>query len=211
MQPSFAKRRLQSVLFVVAAAIAAAPCTLADHHGEPAKAPAPSPEEQAMMEAYMKAGTPGPVHEEMARLAGSWKLEITSWPAPGAPPQTSAGTAEYELLYGGRYLKQTVRSEWAGQAFEGMGLEGYDNVLKERFGTWVDSMSTSIMVMRGKCPTGAKTCTFTGKMTDPLAGKSVDAREVVTHVDANKFIFAMYGPDAKGKEFKSMEIVYTRP
>src|SRR5205807_2748449 len=88
-----------SVAVVLSAAAFAAVAALAD---EPAKAPAspgaqapsgaqaspgaPSPEVQAMMEKYQKAATPGPEHQHMAKMAGKWKLAVTSWPAPGAPP-----------------------------------------------------------------------------------------------------------------------------
>jgi hypothetical protein len=35
-------------------------------------------------------------------------------------------------------------------------------------------------------------------------------REVIRVVDNNKHVFEMYGPDKSGKEFKTLEIVYTR-
>ena len=43
-----------------------------------------SPEEQAMMDKYMKAATPGPEHQQLAKLAGRWKMQTTAWMAPGA-------------------------------------------------------------------------------------------------------------------------------
>src|SRR5205809_778246 len=59
-----------------------------------------SPQEQAMMEKYMKAATPGPEHQAMAKMAGKWNLKVTAWMAPGAPPQTSNGTAEFRSILG---------------------------------------------------------------------------------------------------------------
>ena len=48
--------------------------------------PPMSAEEKAMMEAYTKAGTPGPEHAALARPAGTYALKIRSWGRPDAPP-----------------------------------------------------------------------------------------------------------------------------
>src|SRR5438876_10896816 len=106
-----------------------------------------SPEEQAMMDKYMKAAAPGPEHQQMAKMAGKWKLSVTSWMAPDAPPMKSEATSEYRTILGGRYLEEEVHGTMGDQPFEGRGLNGYDNVTKERFGTWVDSMTTGPMVL----------------------------------------------------------------
>jgi hypothetical protein len=176
----------------------------------PAGGAAPSAAEQAMMEKYMKAATPGPEHADLGKLAGKWKLAVTAWMAPGAPPQKSDGSAEFKPILGGRYMQQEVHGDMGGQPFEGLGIEGYDNVTKQRVGTWVDSMSTGPMVTRGKCAAGAKKCTFRGKMPDAVAGKEVPVSETLTMIDDNSFKFEMNGPGPDGKVFKMMEIVYTR-
>ncbi len=183
----------------------------ADEAAQKAKAqPEPAMDERAVMEKYMKAALPGPEHEKMAKMAGKWKLAVTMWMAPGAPPQKSDATAEFKPILGGRYLQQEVRGNMNGQPFEGMGVEGYDNVTKERFGTWVDSMSTGAMVMKGKCAAGAKKCTLKGKVSDAIAGKEVPVSETVTVNDDNSFTFEMQGPGPDGKMFKTVEILYTR-
>jgi hypothetical protein len=197
------------------AAIAIAAATILFQAGLAAppdkKAPAkPAMDEKAMMEVYMKAATPGPEHQEMAKMAGNWKLDVTSWMAPGAPPEKSAATAQFESLLGGRFLQQKVHGEMGGQPFDGMGLEGFDNVSKERFGIWIDSMGTGSMMTSGKCAAGAKTCTFTGSMNDPMTGKPSKVREVITRAGDDKFTFDMYGPDPGGKEYHIMQILYTR-
>jgi hypothetical protein len=173
------------------------------------EAKAPSPQEQAMMEKYVKAATPGPEHQALAKMAGKWSLKVTAWMAPGAPPQTSNGTAEFKTILGGRYLEQEAHGDMAGQPFEGHGLEGYDNVTHERWGTWVDNMTTGVMVMKGKCK-DAKKCTTTGKMSDAVAGKAINVSTTLTMKDDNTMVMEMHGPGPDGKAFKTMEIVYTR-
>ena len=162
-----------------------------------------------MMEKYMKAATPGPEHQAMAKLAGKWNLKVTAWMAPGAPPQTSTGTAEFRTILDGRFLEQVAHGDMGGMPFEGHGLEGYDNVTHERWGTWVDTMTTGVMVMKGKCK-DLKKCTTTGKISDAAAGKAVPVTTTTTMKDDNTMVMEMSGPGPGGKVFKTMEIVYTR-
>jgi hypothetical protein len=171
---------------------------------------APSAEEQAAMEKYMKAATPGPEHQQMAKMAGKWKLQVTMWMAPGAPPTKSDGTAEFRPILGGRYLEEEVHGSMGDQPFEGRGVQGFDNVTKQHFGTWMDSMSTGPMVMRGKCGADGKKCAMKGKVSDAVAGKEVPVTSVMTAKDDNTYVFEMTAPAPDGKQFKTLEIVYTR-
>ena len=53
------------------------------------QAPPPmTPEQQAEMEAYMKAGQPGAPHQALAAQAGSYETKTKSWHEPGGPMMT---------------------------------------------------------------------------------------------------------------------------
>jgi hypothetical protein len=166
-----------------------------------------SPEEKAAMEAWIRAATPGEQHAWLASLAGTWSFQGTFWSAPGTEPSKSQGTAERTALLGGRVVRETVISTFMGQPFEGMGLTGYDNVAGKYWSTWTDNMSTSLMTSTGTCTKG--TCTFESQNTDPMTGKTATARMVSKHETARE-VHTMYGPGPDGKEFKMMELVYTR-
>jgi hypothetical protein len=43
-----------------------------------------------------------------------------------------------------------------------------------------------------------------------MKGKKVKSRSIVRIINNSKFTFEMYGPDENGKEFKNLEVVYTR-
>jgi hypothetical protein len=169
-----------------------------------------SAEEKAMMEKYMKAATPGPEHQQMAKMAGKWKLQVTSWMTPGAPPMKSEGTAEFKPALGGRVMEEEVHGDMGGQPFEGKGTQGFDNVTKERWGTWVDNMGTGAMMIKGKCAAGSKKCSMKGKMSDAMAGKEVPVTASTVMKDDDTFVMEMTGPGPDGKQFKNLEIVYTR-
>jgi hypothetical protein len=175
---------------------------------EPAGAPpAMSPEEQAMAAAWEKAAKPGEQHAWLATMAGSWQFEGSFWTVPGGEPTRSAGTAERTAISGGRVMREVVSSTFYGQPFEGVGHTGYDNVTGKYWSTWFDDMSTSVMVSTGTCEQGA--CTFDGTNTDPMTGKAATSRMTSKH-EGDREVHEMFGPGPDGKEFKMMELVYTR-
>jgi hypothetical protein len=172
-------------------------------------APAMAPEQQAMMEAYQKAGTPGAEHQKLAAMAGTYELTVRAWHAPGAPPTTDTGTATRKTILGGRVMVEEVASQMMGQPYTGQGLHGFDNVTGKYWATWSDNMSTGLMVSEGTCDANGA-CAFTGTYNDPVSKKPLASRMTTRWIDANTEIFEMYGPGPDGKETKMMEITYKK-
>jgi len=174
-----------------------------------AKPPEMSAEQKAMMEAYMKAGTPGTQHAAMAKRAGDYELTITSWDAPGAPPVTDTGKASRKMVLDGRVMVEMMEGTNHGQPFSGHGMQGYDNVSGRYWGTWNDSMSTGVMVSDGECD-DKDACSFTGSWNDPISKQKTTAHMKSRWTDANTEVFEMNAPGPDGKEFKMMEITYKK-
>jgi hypothetical protein len=172
--------------------------------------PKMSEEEMKAMEAYMKAATPGENHKALNGMVGTWDTVIRFWPAPGAPVQESTGVSEHRWVLGGRYVEQRFKGTAMGMPFEGIGYTGYDNMKKQYFGTWMDSMSTGAMSSTGWAEKGGKIWRFRGSMDDPMSGRSLPVDEVVTIHSPDKHTMEMWNPHTDGKMYKSMEIVYTR-
>ncbi|MEJ2720645.1 MAG: DUF1579 family protein [bacterium] len=103
------------------------------------------------MAAWQAAGTPGPHHTHFKDLVGRWNAECTMWSQPGSEPQTAALTAEYKLLFDGRYLLQNIDGVMMGMPFHGMAVSGYDNVKGVHTMVWFDNMSTSTAYSEGQC------------------------------------------------------------
>ena len=178
-------------------------CTtaLAQHdHGTTAKKPEMDP---AMMEAMMKAATPGAPHKALESMVGTWDTKITMWMMPGMDPMTSSGVAESKMIFGGRYIEQRFKGSFMGMPFEGIGYTGYDNIKKQYFSTWMDNMGTSFMMSHS-----ADGLTFTGSMPDPMTGKDAPFESKVIVVDADHTNFEMWSPGPDGKMFRMMEIKY---
>ena len=166
-------------------------------------------DQQAMMELWKKAATPGEPHKMFASLAGSWTTTTKEWMEPGKPPAESAGTAEMKMLLDGRFLYQEYNGQMMGQPFNGVGIDAYDNLTKKYVTAWMDSMGTGIFMMEGTAGPDGKTITLRGSHPEPGGGK-MSHRAVWKIVDNNNQIFEMYGSHGKEKEMKFLEITYTR-
>ena len=164
----------------------------------------------AMMEAMAKLGAPGESHRKLDAFVGKWDTKVSSWMAPGAEAMVSTGSSENRWIMGGRYLEQRFSGSFMDAPFEGIGYTGYDNVRKEYFGTWMDSMSTGMMMSTGSVSDDAKTWTFTATMADPMTGKDTRVDEKIILVDADHHVMEMWSPGPDGKAFKMMEIAYSR-
>ena len=163
------------------------------------------------MKTMMEVGTPGEQHAMLAKANGKWTAETTMWTSPDAPPMTAKGAAENKMVMGGRYQQTSFKGDMMGMPYEGSGITGYDKAKKVWFTTWMDNMSTTVMNMEGAWDDATKSINFKGKMLCPANGKECEMREVYKIVDDNTHVMEMYGPDMKtGKEYKNMEIKYTR-
>ena len=171
----------------------------------------PSDEERAkMMETYMKLATPGAGHKLLEPIVGSFDVRTVMWEYSGAPPQESTGTSEHVWVLGGRYVQQTFHGSFVGMPFDGIGYTGYDNYRQQYIGVWMDTMGTAMLISTGTADATGKLMTFTGEWDDAMAGKKSYMREVFRIIDNDKHVMEMYMPGPDGKEFRNLEITYTR-
>ena len=172
-----------------------------------------------MMAQMMELGKPGENHKLLADLAGTWTYTLKWWadPTPGAKPDESKGTATRKSMFGGRYftLDVTGKMEMPGpdgkkkpMEFKGMSIEGYDNIKKKFVSSWIDSMSTMMMVSEGTYDPATKTFTYNAEC-EMTPGMQTKVREVIKIVDKDHHNFVMYEDRGQG-EAKTMEIQYTR-
>ena len=166
-------------------------------------------DEKAMMELWKQAATPGEPHKLFATLAGSWTTTTKEWMEPGKPPTESSGTAEMKMLLDGRFLFQEFNGQMMGQPFNGIGIDGYDNIRKKYVTVWMDSMGTGFFLMEGTASPDGKTITLQGSHPEPGGGKMTH-RAVWKLIDNNNQQFDMYGAHHGQKETKMMAITYQR-
>ncbi len=148
--------------------------------------------------------TPGPEHEHLKRMEGEW---IASFKAEGG--EESKGTMSVKVECGGLWAFSDFHAEFAGQKFQGRGVDGYDPVKKKYVSVWVDSMSTTPMFLEGTMDAATKTLTMTGEGRGP-DGTPMKFKNETRFLDNDHMKFTMSVVGADGKPLPMMTIEYTR-
>lgn len=164
------------------------------------------------IQACIDAGTPGPMHEFLARNVGQWTGKVKHWMAPDTEPLTSECTSTITPFMEGRFFRGEFSGDMPGMGpFQGFGIYGYDNVSKKFQATWVDNFGTGMMVGVGELSSDGKTLTWEYTYNCPIAKKPVTMREIERYTSKDTMILEMHGADPKsGRKYKMMEIHLTR-
>jgi hypothetical protein len=147
-------------------------------------------------------------HKLLHKDAGTWDAEISLFP-PGADPVKSKGIEKSELLKGGMWLVSRFEGDMAGMEFAGTGLTGFDPIEKKYIGTWADSMSPHLMIIKGDYDPATKTMTSTGEGREPT-GETYQAKLITRYHDDGTRTFEMHMRTPDGEFVKMLEIKYTR-
>lgn len=161
-----------------------------------------------VMEAMMKAGTPGPEHAKMAEHEGAWNVTGGMAMSEGAPMMPMTATAKMTMIMGGRIMKEEFRSSDHGMEMEGHGYFTYNNTSKKYESVWMDSGSTGLMFMSGTRSADG-TLTALGECADPVTGQMKKCK-IVEKSTKDTIQMQMYEIKSDGKEWKMMELNYTR-
>lgn len=213
--PAFAEEAVVSEVQEVAEAVVQAVGQAAPP-AEKAPEAAPAAEEKqaadaAMMEKMKAMTSPNEAHKVLEPMVGKWNFKGKMFSAPGVVAEEMTGTEEAALVYGGRFLKQEIKSTWMGQPFEGLGYVGYDVIRGEYVSVWLDSAATGIMKASGQYDAASQTLKLSGTNSCPMTGEKDRAgRSEVKINDNNNHTYSSYGTGPDGKEYLVMELVYTR-
>lgn len=169
-------------------------------HG-PAKSP---------IEVWVRHAMPGKQHRLLDRMAGRWTTAVSYWMDPDAPPATSTGTCDRSWILGRRFLREEFDGGQLAMPFRGLGLYGYDRFDDKYTAVWLDTMSTAMMSHRGDYDEAVDAVNFIGHYSDPWTGRRKDSRGVTRFLGKDKHVLELYVRQDDGREFKLLEITYTR-
>lgn len=205
------KNRLAITVFTVLAAAGSLAFAQAQKDKQP-QFQLPPGWTSADMQACTEAGTPGPQHQHLVQAVGVWQGKTTTWFAPGAEPITGECTSTITSIMDGRFTKCEMSGDMAGMGpMSGLGLYGYDNVSKKFQATWICSCGTGMMSGVGDLSADGTTLSWQYTHSCPITKKQTAMREVERRSGNDNFTLETFGVDPKsGKEFKMMEIAFTR-
>jgi hypothetical protein len=94
--------------------------------------------------------------------------------------------------------------------FEGIALDGYDNLNQKYVGLWTDTMSTMFMIFEGTADSAGKVRDMTSEFKDAHSGQMTKMKGKTTIVGPNEHKYESWAQGPDGEFFRNMEIVYTR-
>jgi hypothetical protein len=114
------------------------------------------------------------------------------------------------MILGGRFLKSMYKGDMMGEAFLGMGLDGYDTHKQKYVGMWVDTLGTMMTVLEGEADEGGKTRTMYGELVDPLTGAKKSVKGIVTIVSTNRYTYESWEKSGDGEFERTMQIIFSK-
>lgn len=178
--------------------------------GEPTD---PMAEMMAHWDEYMeKVGSPGPEHETLKHMIGTWDVATSYFMMEGMPPDKSTGTCEFRSILDGRIIVQDYQaaSEASGFSMTGFGINGFDRFKGKYFSVWTDSMSTGVSVWEGTADASGKKTTYWNDDINPLTHQPKRTKMVTEQVSDDKMTMKMWEVKKGGSERLELDITYTR-
>lgn len=96
----------------------------------------------AAMAEMMRLAQPGPEHEELARYAGEWDVEMSLTRMPGAPPLQAKAKAVATSILGKRFLEIDTEGSMMGMPVQSKSLLGFDRRHERWTTVGFDTMGT---------------------------------------------------------------------
>ena len=146
---------------------------------------------------------PGPEHARLAELAGEWDAVMDMG------GQKAKCKATYSVACNGMWVTSDFEGDLGGIPFKGHGIDGYDATKKKYTGIWVDSMSTSPLIMEGNLDATGKILTMSGTSAGP-DGQPQKFRTTTEMSGKDKMTFKMYMGKTAGQEEHAFTVEYTR-
>jgi hypothetical protein len=156
--------------------------------------------------------TPSAEHKILTDEVGTWDATIKLWLPGSETPVESKAVETVSLMPGGFWTLSRFEGEVMGQKFTGHGQNGYDPNKKKYVGTWIDSMTPSLMVLEGTYDPKTRELTMLAEGFDLTIGE-VTRTKMVSKSDGpgqRKFSMYMASKSTGDKFVRSMEVEYTR-
>jgi Protein of unknown function (DUF1579) len=167
----------------------------------------PNPED--LLKILAENGKPSAQHQKLQPFVGDWNVTVRFWTNPSQPPAELNGTVERKWIMGGRFIQESVKGEYHGKTFEGLGLLGYDNAQKKFTAVRVCGLCGTISHDLISCDGSGTRFVCATEECCPLSGQKVQGRNEILVESKDRIVTNIY-KTIEGEEAKVMEIVSTR-
>jgi hypothetical protein len=194
--------KLSCVLFIATASLLA--CSVRSRIDNGISAVGLTPGEWAQL------SKPGPSHKLLSGFVGNWSVEVEFWSSADTKGEVSQGNSRIVEILGGRFLEEHFVGRLGSEGYAGLGIIGYDNGSRLFKSVWIDSLNTALTTSDGRFMADSNSFEFESKVYDPLASGEKVVRSSLVINSHDSYRFSMFTRDTQGREFKSLEMRYSR-
>jgi hypothetical protein len=153
---------------------------------------------------------PSEAHKTLTRFVGKWTTETRIFMA-GKPTPAEKGTAAFEWLMPGRWLKQDFNGAIMGQPMKTFSLLGYDNFKMSYVSTQVSNLDTAMTHAEGDMDPGGKALLMYGTLDEYTTGEHDKmVRYIWRFPSADRMVLEVHDLPIGETNTKVIEIIYTR-
>ncbi|GAB4316578.1 MAG: hypothetical protein Kow0074_04590 [Candidatus Zixiibacteriota bacterium] len=162
----------------------------------------------------MELAQPGPEHDILQSMVGTWEETITMWPQPGADSIVTTATSTTESILGGRFLLTRSTGSLFGQPLERYVMMGYDRRHDVVTLVAADNSGTYWVTASGPLIKETRTMDLYGEDVDPIFGFTQKYDMNITLRNDNEIhteiIFKNPEMTGGAPEFKMIDVVSKR-
>jgi hypothetical protein len=175
-------------------------------------------EENVIIKNYnLELAKESPPHKMLSKLTGKWNLSYKLWINQNNEPEEGTGSADAELILGGRFLQISMDYSIYEKEFTSEHIFGYDTNVKRFLIFSIDEFGTDAIFEYGDYSLDDQSIVFTGVdsiSANPSTGeKSYKYRlelYIPTEAEVNEFGFNTNFLDPEGKWKPLMQTSFTK-
>jgi hypothetical protein len=154
---------------------------------------------------------PGPDHDRLNALVGTWNTAIRQWKNPDAEPVELTGTATRRWVLDERFLEERAENKTSsGGMLQSLGYLGYNRLTQLYEHVWMLSAATGMFIERGRYDPESNLIRTTGVDTDPVTGATILTTTELKIESPDRHILSAYAVGADGIRWKQLEIIYSK-
>jgi hypothetical protein len=172
--------------------------------------PMPKNPEEGMAR-WMQTCKPGPAHERLKELLGTYDITMRMWMDQSKPPMESKGTTETSWLVEGKWLISKINCDMMGQKVAMTSILGYDNFKERYVCVWVDSLQTCMATAFGHFDQSGDNLILWGTIDEPMTPEQdKQCKYVWRGFGKDKFVFEVHDMMIGETNTKVVEFEYVR-
>jgi hypothetical protein len=154
------------------------------------------------------ASAQSPEHARLTAMAGTWDVDMTLWPRPGAPPLATKATSTIQPLFNGTFTEEKIEGSFGGAPFTTLAWTGFNPSSHQYEATRISSNTPGRIAESGVWNDQDRR--FELKATYTLGNDTWTQRTVIQPTSADAMIATSYLSFGTVPEWKAVEMRYTR-